>query len=305
MCGGVLSKRGIIVISLLLMAFLSATVLGSLTSSTDFHASTFATLDKQKENVSVLLVSASAASATISMLPGDAGSSIADELANLSSYFILTLSILYAEKFLLTSIGYIVFTLIVPISLLLIIWQMMQPKRHWMFGIAMRILALGLAVYFAIPLSAKICDNINKTYNDTIQVTVEMATQAGKLVEEASAETETEVETEAETEAETDDGNFLNKVGNTISNVAGNIANTVSNAASSVAGAISGGFEEAKDILDRFIEAVAVMLVTSCVIPLLVLFCLVKIAKALFNASTKAIREHQYFETLDRGTDNE
>ena len=278
-----LSDRVICTIVLLILAILSATVMSSFASSTDFHAATFATLDKQKENASLLLVSISATSAVISMIPDDACTSIAEELSNLSSYFLLALSVLYTEKFLLTTIGYVVFTWIVPISLLLIILYLFRPKLRQMFNIAVRVLAFGLALYFVIPLSALICDNVQETYQATIQETIDSAIQSEDVVKDDVQETEEE------------EKGYWNSLDGNKSGVA-----------DALTGSLSDTLEQAKTVLDNYIEAVAVMLVTSCVIPLVVLLCLLKAAKALFNISFSIQSAHaDRYEKLPEGQPQE
>ena len=50
-----------------------------------------------------------------------------------------------------------------------------------------------------------------------------------------------------------------------------------------VSGSVSGVIEQFKNVLNRFIEATAVLVVTTCLIPLLVILFFVWIAKTLFD----------------------
>ena len=57
------------------------------------------------ETVLKLTASSTAASAGITAIPGDAGTPIAEKLADFSEYGILILCVLYAEKYLLSILG--------------------------------------------------------------------------------------------------------------------------------------------------------------------------------------------------------
>ena len=61
-----------------------------------------------------------AASAAITLLPGDAATPIAEKLADISGYFLLALCAIYLEKYLLTVTAYATFRLLVPAACLLL-----------------------------------------------------------------------------------------------------------------------------------------------------------------------------------------
>lgn len=239
------------VAAMLIFALLSVTVFSGIASSVETYTSTFEILDEQKEDITLLLASASSASALISMIPDDAGTPIANELAELSGYFLLAMSVLYLEKFLLTTFGYIVFGWVIPVSMGLLIWHVFSPGKTWLRPLALRLLAFSMVLMLVIPVSAQICDRIEETHYSSIQKTIEMA-----------------VNSDMSTEEEAQDKSFWNKIGD------------------AVEGLVDGAEEAinwAKTILNRFVEAVAVMLITSCVIPLAVLLCLIKVVKLLFG----------------------
>ena len=94
------NSRTILIIILALLAIVSATLLRSAATSVDTYAPVIEVLEKEKNTVMKLTAASTSASAFISMLPEDAGTPIAQQLAQLSTYFLLIVSILYLEKYL-------------------------------------------------------------------------------------------------------------------------------------------------------------------------------------------------------------
>ena len=82
----------------------------------------------------------------------------------------------------------------------------------------------------------------------------------------------TAMDTVIETEAAPADS----KEGKTIWDMIGDTANTIVNG-------VSDTLEKAKTILNNFIDALAISLVTSCLIPLLVAFSIFQLMKSLFK----------------------
>ena len=97
--------------------FLIADKLGSV----DFHEDTIIALDKSRSKVMELAAAAVASSSAITLLPGDVGTPIAQELADMSKYFLIVLCAIYLEKFLLTVTGFIACKYIIPVACLLFI----------------------------------------------------------------------------------------------------------------------------------------------------------------------------------------
>lgn len=246
------TKRNMGVLALLLVMVLSVTTFSSAASSVETYGATINTLNEQQKNITALLASATSASAVISAIPDDTGTPIANSLADLSKCFLVALSVVYAEKYSLTIIGHIVFTWAVPIALGLLIWCCCRPGRKWQWKLAWRILAFSMVLFFVTPVSGWICDNIEQTYSYSMQDTINMVTQVEEI-------------TETETEE--------NK----------SFWDTLTDAANSVFSGVADAFEWAKTILNRMVEAVAVVLVTSCVIPLLVLVCMIVAVKMLLG----------------------
>lgn len=106
----------------LLCALLSFCVIAKYTSSPTMkiNAHAIQSLDDKKTTALELTAAATAASAAITLIPGDAGTPIADKLADLSSYFLIVVCAIYLEKYLVTITGLAAFKLLIPIGCILL-----------------------------------------------------------------------------------------------------------------------------------------------------------------------------------------
>lgn len=264
----------------LVLALFSFFVLAKTTSSVAFHQANIESLENKKDKVMELTAASAAASAAITLIPGDVATPIATELADLSSKFVIVICAIYVEKYLLTITGYVTFAILIPISCIIfsIGALLMRPP---MFRTSIRIGLLGLAFFCVIPASLGVSRMIENTYHESIEATIESATQTA---EEIKAETESIAESApAETESEPEKpsgiantiGGWLNSVTESGRELTENITNSVNQST-----------EAFRQLFNNMLEAFAVMLVTSCVIPILVLLLFVWMVKLIIGSST-------------------
>ena len=231
-------RKLLIAALLVLLAVVSALVIADWTMAPERHARGIASIDEKTETVLKLTASTALASAGISAIPEDTATPIAEKLADFTEYLLLILCVLYAEKCLLLIIGGGVFRFLVPGAILLYIislfWNPDVTKR-----IARRLLIVGLALYFVVPASLQVSDAIYNAYESSISATI---TAAEELTEKTTQLSE-----------------------------AGEDKGLLAAALDRLSETVTGLAKKAANILNRFMEALAVMIVTSCVIPLLVL----------------------------------
>ncbi|MGN0334112.1 MAG: hypothetical protein ACI4DV_00425 [Lachnospiraceae bacterium] len=236
----------------LIIAFISIFVLSKYAASPEFHKNTIEALDEKRTTVMELTAASTAASAAITLLPGDAATPIAEKLADLSSCFLLVICAVYLEKYLVTITGYAAFVLLIPIACILLSVNVFL-KNNIFRSLAIRLAAFGLAIVLVIPASVKVSDLIEKTYQHSIEMTIQSAKESAEILEEGSEE-----DTE---EKEGFLGGILSKVKDGVSDAAA----------------------KAENVLSNFMEALAVMIVTSCVIPVLVLLFFVWLVKMILG----------------------
>jgi hypothetical protein len=207
-----------------------------------------ASIDEKTATVLRLTATATVTSAGLSAIPGDTATPIAEKLADFSEYFLLILCVLYAEKYLLAIIPAGVFRLLVPLACLAFLVGTLRSSRRWTVQ-GGKLLLVGLLLLCVIPVSLKISDAIYDRFQESINVTISNAEELSETADEL-------------VQAQEDQGLF-DKILGTIKETTGGLT------------------QRAADTLNRFVEAMAVMIVTSCVIPILVLLFFVWVVKQL------------------------
>lgn len=256
----------------IVIALLSFFVIARFTSSTEFNAKTIQSLDDKKTTVMELAAASTAASAAITLIPGDVGTPIANKLADLSSYFLIVLCAIYLEKYLVTITGYAAFKILVPIACVFFSGYLLWRKEI-LRVVAQKFLLFGLAVYLVIPASVKVADMIETTYASSIESTIETAKQTTDEIESETGESEQVDDKSSNEKSQSDsDSDSKENAGGFFSGLFNKVQEGVSTATANV-----------ENVLNNFIEALAILLVTSCLIPILVLIFFVWLVKMLLG----------------------
>ena len=265
-------KKIIFALIPIVIALLSFFVIARFTSSTEFNAKTIQSLDDKKTIVMELTAASTAASAAITLIPGDVGTPIANKLADLSSYFLIVLSAIYLEKYLVTITGYAAFKILVPIACVFFSGYLLWRKEI-LRVVAQKFLLFGLAVYLVIPASVKVADMIETTYASSIESTIETAKQTTDEIESETGESGQVDDKSSNEKSQSDsDSDSKENAGGFFSGLFNKVQEGVSTATANV-----------ENVLNNFIEALAILLVTSCLIPILVLIFFVWLVKMLLG----------------------
>lgn len=224
-------------------------------------------LDEKKATALELCAGATALSAVITMVPGDTGTPIAEKLTDLSGYFLIVVSAIYLEKYLLTILGALTFKWLIPIAMAALVLYFGVKKD--MFGkLGVRILIFGLALYAVIPVSVHVSQLIYNTYQESIDATLE---ETDRIISQTQETTDEAVSAEQTTDQEADQGIF--------SGLIDKAKDTIDKAKDSVSIAT----EQFKYMLNKFIDGLAVLIVTTCLIPVLVMVFFVWLVKLLLG----------------------
>ena len=265
-------KKIIFALIPIVIALLSFFVIARFTSSTEFNAKTIQSLDDKKTTVMELAAASTAASAAITLIPGDVGTPIANKLADLSSYFLIVLSAIYLEKYLVTITGYAAFKILVPIACVFFSGYLLWRKEI-LRVVAQKFLLFGLAVYLVIPASVKVADMIETTYASSIESTIETAKQTTDEIESETGESGQVDDKSSNEKSQSDsDSDSKENAGGFFSGLFNKVQEGVSTATANV-----------ENVLNNFIEALAILFVTSCLIPILVLIFFVWLVKMLLG----------------------
>ncbi len=249
-----ITSQNLIAAAVLLAVLLTSCLwLSDRLSSPELHQTSIEALDKRKGTVMELTAATAASSVAISAVPGDATTPIADQVAELSSYLLLVTGIILLEKFLLTMTIKVAFTWLIPIACILGILYQFIPRTA-LKQLAIRLGAFALAICMIIPVSLKVGDLFEETFH--LQQAVENAQQATEDVQKDTEEGEAESGT-------------------------GGITGWFSQIGEQLTSSVTDAVERAKDALNSFIDAVAVLLISNCAIPVLIMFLFLWLAKAI------------------------
>ena len=289
-------KRYIYVVILLIVALLSFFPIAKMASDPARYAKTIAALDEKKKTVMELTAASTASSAAITLIPGDVATPLADKLADISGYFVIVICALYLEKYLLTILGLVAFRFMIPAACVILsvgILQKRPAEKEKTIKLAAKVALFGLTMFAVVPASVKVSDMISATYQDSIDNTLE---QARKSAEELEAEKNS---AEKGTSGETDNASdgtaaAVGEKAVTAGEAAAEKAEesqswweSIVNGAKSIAGdaksAAAGLLDEFQQTVNHLIEALAVMIVTSCLIPILVILFFVWVIRTLLS----------------------
>ncbi|RHQ79604.1 hypothetical protein DWX99_00675 [Firmicutes bacterium AF22-6AC] len=284
---------------LLLVAILSITVVGKYASAPENHQKTIASLDEKKQTVMELTAASTVTSALITLLPGDTATPIAEKMADVSGYLLVVLCAIYLEKYLVTITGYVAFTYLIPIACGLWILNLIFANAT-VRKLAAKLAVFGLAISLVVPASVKISDLIGDTYQAQIKATIEDAKNTQSILENSgvvddtnAAEngtgitgTATENTQEKNNSESSSVSNIFDWAKDAISSAKDSVANVVENVTISTEELV----QKVENSLNHFIEAVAVMIITSCVIPMLVLLLFFWMVKIVLDVDLSGVK---------------
>ncbi len=165
-------KKITMVVVLILIAVISITKVAPWAGDPENHVYTIQKTDEKISTVMTLSGGSAATSATLSLLPGDMCTPIAEQLAELATYFLIILSALYLEKFMISLSGYIAFSVLIPLACLILCGVVIWNKKHWI-NIALKVAFFGIIIFAIVPASVKLSDMVYETQAVKVNETVE------------------------------------------------------------------------------------------------------------------------------------
>lgn len=247
-----------LIVALVALALLSGFVARPHFADTKTWDSTIEVIDQKKGNVLALTTSCVALSAGITALPGDTGTPVAEQLAQLSGNLGIVLAVLYLEKYLLTIMWSVGLGILIPFALVLFAaslgihgrWSTSTVIRR----VATRVLVVAIISMVLVPASVWVSQKVDETYRVSIEAAEQKATDAASAADSDSSKANKKKTESAESK---------------------NVLEQLADGASGLVTTVTSGAKQMTDEIVQqvtdLIEGVIVMIVTSCVIPLLVL----------------------------------
>lgn len=241
-------KSLILAIALLIGALVSMFLLTEITTSKEMFKGIIEVLNQKSKNVLGLTATAAATSTVISALPDDMGMPIANEIANLSSWLLIITCAIQLEKFLVISMGYISFGLLVPISCVSgIVYQF--NKNEILKKFAIKFLIFAIILFLLIPTSIGVTKIIDKSVDEL-----------NGLYEPVQEEVINETKEEK------------GWLGNLVDKIKDNADEAL---------------KKAENTLNKLVNEIAALIVTSIVIPVLVFLLFIWIINTFLGTSFK------------------
>lgn len=269
-CERPLLRYGIVAL-LIIAALLSEFVGRPHFENVETWSGTIEVIDAKKNNVLALTTSTIALSAAISALPDDTGTPVAEQLTQLSGNLGIVLAVLYLEKYLLTIFGFLSFGVLGPAAFVLLTASLLAhgllSTGHTLFILGIRLLLIGVIAIAVVPASVWVTQRIDETYQ--ISISQEKVGENADGSENADSEN-------AGGESQ-ENKNFWDSI-------ASGAAQLVSNLKDGIKSVTDGVVEQVTNL----IEGAIVMIVTSCLVPLLVLAVFLWMGHSLMGIDVSA-----------------
>lgn len=271
-CGRRPLQIGFIVL-LIVAALVSEFALRPHFEQVETWGSTIEVIDAKKTNVLALTTSSLALSAAITAIPDDAGTPVAEQLSQLAGNLGIVLAVLYLEKYLLTILSFLSFGVLIPIVCVLFAISLGIHGRlstsRVLRVLGMRVLIVAAIAITVVPASVWVTQRVDETYQ------VSIAQEEAKA--KAEAEEKAAKESKSKSKQKQENKSFLDQL---------------VDGAAQLGSALSSGVQSLTDSVitqaTNLIEGAIVMIVTSCLIPLLVLAAFLWMGHALLGIDVSA-----------------
>lgn len=222
---------------------LSVFVLAVKVPDTKLITNTTASIKDSQSTVMEFSGATIATSLAISALPDDFASPLAGTLADLNTYFIFVFAVLFVEELIVVEGVKIAFAYIIPAACALYVLHVICGKEM-LKNFAVKLMVLGLAVVFVIPASTHFTEKVCADYLNYVDETIEEANAGADKVNEVMVSGEGE---------ET-------------------IFDKLSEAFKTAIQGMSDLLSYFENVIRRCVNSIAIMIVTTFVLPILILF---------------------------------
>ncbi len=243
-------NRLILAAVLLLAGVLSFTLIHDLYLKWSYIKYAITYLDNKANTVLALTGASTSASVAITMIPGDIGTPIATQLASISSYSIIVLAAVHLEKYLITMAALLGLRILIPAACVIAAVNEVFLKRTSFSSLSKKLCVFAIALVLVVPASVYLSTTIEKTYDEDVMLSIEQTKKEADEIRNT---------------LEQSDQSLWDKVVSTLSGGTREVL---------------GKFENS---LNNFVEAISVMLITACVIPIMTFAVLLWLIKALFQ----------------------
>ena len=241
-------------LALVLVMVLSVFVLAQKVPQTKMVNDTIESIEDSNKTIMEFSGATGTTSLALSAFPNDFATPLASTLSDLNTYFIFIFAVLFVEKLIVIEGVKIAFVYIIPAACVLYIAYVSLGKAFFK-NFATKLLVLGLAIVFVIPFSTYFTEKVCADYLVYVDETIEEANAGAEKVNEVMASGEEEA----------------------------NIFDKLSNAFNTAIQGMSDLLDYFENVLKKCVNSIAIMIVTSFVLPMLTLFLFRWLLNELFG----------------------
>lgn len=242
-----------ILLAIFIMVF-SFTVLTYKVPESQYIQKTIERLEDSQSTLMAFSGTTIATSLAISALPDDFASPLASTVSDLNTYFIFLFAVLFVEKLIVIEGIKISFAYIIPAACILYIISILTTKEVFK-TFATKLLILGISLIIVIPISTHFTEVVCEDYLIYVDETIADADAgAGKINEVMAASNE--------------DATFFDKLSDAFKTAIRDVSDLLT---------------YFKNVVKKCVNSVAIMIVTTFVLPLLTLMLFRWLLKELFS----------------------
>ena len=240
----------------LFLALFSIFICTKKVPETKFYNTTIECLDESRDVVAKLTAGTMGLSLVIDFLPDDYGSSLANALAGFDKYFVLLLVAIFLERIIIIEGTAMAFAYLFPAACAVYVLSFLI-KREGLEIIAKKIAALAVAIVLVVPCGTHLANTLGQNYLAYVNETIDNAEQYSSAIGDELTESD-------ENESQT----LIEKFSDAISSAITSIKDIADNI---------------KVVITKFMNSIAILIVTTCIVPAATFFFLLWIFQQLFS----------------------
>ena len=223
------------------------------------YTQTIESLDESRDVVAKLTTGCMGLSLVIDFLPEDYGSSLAGALAEFDKYFVLLLVAIFLERMLAIEGTSIALTYLFPAACATHIVAFLT-KRDGLDIIAKKIATLAVAIALVVPFGTRLAAVVGQNYLEYVNETIDSAAQYSTAIGDNLTETD-----------EDNEQTLIERFSGAISSAITSIKDIADNL---------------KVVITKFMNSIAILIVTTCVVPAATFYFLMWLLGQLFSIDT-------------------
>lgn len=250
-------KRAIWYLNIIIPIFIAVVsifILANKVPESEFLNKSVERLEENKGQVLELTGATVAASLAISALPDDFASPMANTLSDLNKYFVILLAIIFLEKWIVVYGIKGIFLYLIPLACGLYVVSVLL-KKDWWAKEAYKVSLFAIAVILIVPCSVRMVDVLGKDSLAYVDETINEANMGAKKITDVS-----------------DDGNHEDT-----------IFEKLSDAFTTATKGVDDLMKYFNNVMKKSINSIAILFVTTFVVPMMVLAFFKWLIKELFG----------------------